>query len=124
MHARQPQSSKISPTSATMFLDLLNALRRVDPEFPLQYAICLTEIAMNEGLSLTQLAERTHLALSTVSRIVGALSTVRQSGEAYGLVMLKISPQERRRKELSLTPKGWAVMHGVMDVFNTPRAAG
>jgi DNA-binding MarR family transcriptional regulator len=114
----------IPPSTATAFLDLLNALRRVDPEFPLQYAICLTEIAMNEGISLTQLSERTNLALSTVSRIVGALSTVRQSGEAYGLVTLKISPKERRRKELSLTPKGWAVMRSVMGIFDSYRAAG
>ncbi len=112
--AQPTHPSKLSRQSAQTLLDLLNALRCVDPEFPLQYAICLTEIAMNEGLSLTQLADRTHLALSTVSRIVGALSTVRQSGEAYGLVMIKISPKERRRKELSLTPKGWAVIHNVL----------
>lgn len=112
--AQPTHPSKLSRQSAQTFLDLLNALRCVDPEFPLQYAICLTEIAMNEGLSLTQLADRTHLALSTVSRIVGALSTVRQSGEAYGLVMIKISPKERRRKELSLTPKGWAVIQNVL----------
>ena len=115
----QPQlSTHKPPPAALLFLSLLNALRQVDPEFPLQYAICLTEIAINEGISLTQLAERTHLALSTVSRIVGALSTVRQSGQAYGLVMLKISPQERRRKELYLTPKGWTVMRGVLNILD------
>ncbi|MFK7840249.1 MAG: helix-turn-helix domain-containing protein [Bdellovibrionales bacterium] len=43
--------------------------------------MCLGEITLDEGLSVTQLSNRTGLALSTVSRIVGALSQYRQMGE-------------------------------------------
>lgn len=114
--------TKLTQDQASVFLALLNQLERVDSEFPLNYSICLTHIAMAEGLSLTQLAERTGLALSTVSRIVGALSKFRQNGQAYELVEQRISPQERRRKELYLTQKGWVVMHGigaVLDQFRT-----
>ncbi|MFK7839089.1 MAG: helix-turn-helix domain-containing protein, partial [Bdellovibrionales bacterium] len=63
------------------FLQLLRELQKIDPEFPIQYAICLGEITLDEGLSVTQLSNRTGLALSTVSRIVGALSQYRQMGE-------------------------------------------
>lgn len=88
------------------FLELLRELQTIDPEFPIQYAICLAEITLDEGLSVTQLSNRTGLALSTVSRIVGALSKYRQMGEPYKLIDLKISPTSRRTKEIHLTNKG------------------
>lgn len=109
--------AQISTDQSQLFLDLLQQLERVDPEFPLHYSICLTYIAMNEGISLTQLAEKTGLALSTVSRIVGALSDYRQNGQAYGLIEVLVAPTERRRKEMYLTTKGWAVMRGVAGVL-------
>ena len=93
-------------------------MRKIDAEFPLQYALCLAEIARDEGMSLSALSARTGLALSTVSRIIGALSKYRQSGAAYGLVKVKISATERRRKELTLTARGKAVMAGFIDVLH------
>lgn len=92
---------------------LLRELQKIDSEFPLQYAVCLLEIAQNEGLSLTQLSEKTHMPLSTVSRIVGALSKFRQRGTPYNLVKVTISPAERRKKQLALTTKGQAVITGI-----------
>jgi hypothetical protein len=41
------------------FILLLRELQKIDPEFPLQYALCLAEISANEGLSLTHLSEKT-----------------------------------------------------------------
>ncbi len=89
-----------------LLLDILRRIQKIDAEFPIQYAICLVEIAQNEGCSVTFLAEKTNLALSTVSRIVGALSDYRQLGQPYGFIELKISPTERRRKEICLTELG------------------
>jgi DNA-binding MarR family transcriptional regulator len=65
---------------------------------------------MDEGLSLTTLAERAEMPLSTVSRIVGALSDYRQRGDAYGFVEVKVAANERRRKEISMTPLGRSVL--------------
>lgn len=95
------------------FLLLLRELQKIDPEFPLQYAVCLAEISLNEGLSVTDLSKRTGLALSTVSRIVGALSEYRQMGEAYQLISLKVSEVERRKKIITLTPKGRAIVGSI-----------
>ena len=92
------------------FLDVLRELQKIDPEFPLQYAVCLSVIALYEGLSLTALSEKTGMALSTISRIVGALSTQRQMGKPYNLVRVEISARERRKKELYLTPLGRTVI--------------
>ena len=96
--------------STDLLLLILREFQSIDPEFPLQYAICLLEIAHNEGRSLTNLSEHTGMPLSTISRIVGALSQHRQRGEPYELVEVKISETERRRKELFLTAKGKAII--------------
>lgn len=89
---------------------LLQVWQKIDAEFPLQYMLCLIEIAADEGISLSDLATRTQMPLSTVSRIVGALSDHRKNGKSYGLIRVDISATERRRKELSLSPKGRALV--------------
>lgn len=94
-------------------LGLLRELQKIDPEFPLQYAVCLCEIALDEGVSLTALSQRTGMPLSTVSRIVGALAQNRQRGNPYGLVRAALSVAERRKKELYLTPRGKAFIEGM-----------
>lgn len=99
------------------FTRLLRELQKIDQEFPLQYAVCLAEISMDEGMSLTGLSQKTGMALSTISRIVGALSKHRQKGTAFGLVNVKISAEERRRKELYLTAKGKAVMTSIAEII-------
>jgi DNA-binding MarR family transcriptional regulator len=99
---------------AALLMDILRRLQRIDSEFPIQYAMCLIEIAQNEGCSLTALAETTNMALSTVSRIVGALSDYRQLGTPYGFIEVKISPTERRRKELYLTELGRSTLKEIL----------
>ncbi len=99
------------------FLILLRELQKIDPEFPLQYAVCLAEITLHEGLSVTQLSNRTGLALSTVSRIVGALSKYRQMGKPYELIDLVTSEKSRRTKELYLTDKGRAVVDNIVHLM-------
>ena len=99
------------------FLELLRELQKIDPEFPIQYAICLGEITLNEGLSVTQPSNRTGLALSTVSRIVGALSQYRQMGKPYELIDLRTSPKSRRTKEIHLTDKGRKIIGNIKSVL-------
>jgi DNA-binding MarR family transcriptional regulator len=99
------------------FLILLRELQKIDPEFPLQYAVCLAEISLKEGLSLTRLSEITGMPLSTVSRIVGALSKHRQKGAPYNLVRVSISAEERRKKEIYLTSRGRALVSSLSDIL-------
>ncbi len=99
------------------FLLLLRELQKIDQEFPLQYAVCLAEISLDEGMSLTRLSEKTGMAISTISRIVGALSKHRQKGTPYGLIKVKISAEERRRKELYLTTKGKAIINSIAEII-------
>lgn len=99
-------------------LELLRVLQTINPEFPLQYAVCLVLVSQDEGLSLTTLSGRADLSLSTTSRIVGALSQYRQSGKPYNLVKLHIAPDERRRKEIYLTAKGREIIERASAVFS------
>lgn len=95
-------------------LQTLRALQNIDPEFPVQYAICLAEISLDEGVSLTSLSKKTGMALSTTSRIISALSKPRKRGKNYEFVKVSISQEERRRKELYLTAKGHAVIKKIV----------
>lgn len=105
------------------FLRLLRELQKIDPEFPLQYAVALGIISLQEGLSVSCLADKINLSLSTTSRIVGALSNARQKGEAYGLVHVKISPHEKRRKEIYLTTKGRLFINSIEDLMENKKTA-
>lgn len=98
-------------------LELLNTLRGVHNEFPLQYAVCLMEIYLDQGLSPSDLAQRTDLALSTISRILGALSNKRQKGEAFYMIDVRISEKSRRSKEIYLTPRGEDLCHDLMQAI-------
>lgn len=108
--------------SISALLKLLRVLQTIDPEFPLQYAVCLVLISQDEGLSLTTLSQRASLSISTTSRIVGALSQYRQSGEPYNLVKLHIAPDERRRKEIYLTDSGRRIILEASSLFTAPRS--
>jgi DNA-binding MarR family transcriptional regulator len=92
--------------NAEKVLQTLRSFQKIDTGFPLQYAVCLIEIALAEGLSLSTLAKKTDIPLSTISRIAGALSTTRQKGKAYGLICVRTCPKEKRKKQLFLTRNG------------------
>lgn len=98
-------------------LALLRTFQNIAPDFPMQYAVCLLHISRDEGLSLTDLAKTTGIPLSTASRIIGALSNHRQRGQAYGLVNVKVSTTERRRKMLYLTPHGKKIIHEIAEIL-------
>ncbi len=84
----------------------LNVLTDIDPEFPIQWAIVFLEIAANEGAALKDIAEETGISMSVMSRTIGALSNARRMGKPYGIVLVKLAKDDRRRKELYLSAKG------------------
>lgn len=113
----QGKPHSLADRKTATLLALLYQLQKIDPEFPIQYAICLVEIARNEGCSLTDLSEKTGLALSTISRITGALSSYRQKGTPYEFIIMKVSETERRKKELFLSPKGKQALDNILSTL-------
>lgn len=92
-------------------MSVLEAFRELDPDMPIQYALSFLTLARHPGLSIRELSERLGIAQSSASRNVAALSawhSFRKPG--HGLVEAKEDPRERRRKIVSLTPKGKALM--------------
>jgi DNA-binding MarR family transcriptional regulator len=109
----------MSDKNSTILLSLLQALSGLDKNFPLPYAVFLAEVAKNEGCSLGDLRKATGMPLPTLSRILWALSTKRQTGaEPYGLIEQDYSAEDRRRKTIRLSAKGRAFVSLVTGIIN------
>lgn len=96
-------------------IKIFQELKGVDPEFPLQYALCLGTIGYQPGLSLTRLAIETDIPLSTVSRIISSLSS--PHGRCGGLVRVTFSSTEMRKKELHLTAQGEILLYRLIRIL-------
>lgn len=107
-----------SPEVATA-IRLLEAFRRLDPDLPIQYALSFLTIAQNEGLSMRELSERLEIAQSSASRNVAALSRWHSFGKpGHDLVEAAEDPRERRRKVITLTPKGRQLIEDLKAIVN------
>jgi DNA-binding MarR family transcriptional regulator len=86
--------------------NVLTEFTSIDAEFPLQWAMVFLEIANDEGCALKDVSERTGISMSVMSRTIGALSNYRRMGKPYGVIVVKMAKDDRRRKELFLSAKG------------------
>lgn len=89
-------------------LKLVQGIRQIDPEMPLQQAHCFLIIAeAEEGLSLSDIARKANIGLATASRYVAALGKLnRHREEGLQIIEAFEDPMERRKKIIRLTPKG------------------
>ena len=96
-------------------LRLLESFRALDAEFPLQQAITLLQIALNEGMSQTEIMARIGLSTSGLSRNVASLGDYHRGGQpGYNFIEAKTDPTERRRKPLTITGKGRSFLRSLM----------
>jgi len=110
----------------TTLMRVLEEFRKLDPDLPIQYALSFLTLAENEGMSMRELAERLGIAQSSASRNVAALSKWHSFGKpGLDLVQAEEDPRERRRKIISLTPKGHELIATLRDMMNPgePRRA-
>ncbi len=98
-------TKKLNP-KLTKLTKLLEELTNVDPDFPISWALAFIDIAQHEGCALKDVADRTGMSMSVMSRTIGALSNARRMGKPYGLVLVKSAKDDKRRKELFLSAKG------------------
>ena len=89
-------------------LKLVQGIRQIDPEMPLQQAHCFLIIAEAEdGLSLSDIAKKANIGLATASRYVAALGKLnRHREEGLQIIEAFEDPMERRKKIIRLTHKG------------------
>lgn len=97
--------------STDRLMRALEVFRELDPDMPIQYALSFLTLARNPGLSIRDLSERLGIAQSSASRNVAALSewhSFRKPG--HGLIQANEDPRERRRKIVTLTRDGEALL--------------
>ena len=98
-------------------LQVLSKFRELDAEMQMPQAVTLLTVALNEGISLSDLTERTRQATSSASRNVASLSTVHRKGKpGHGLVLNREDPFERRKKQHVLTPKGRSFVDQLIEI--------
>lgn len=90
-----------------LLIAALEELRDLDVDMPIAQALSLLLIARNEGLSLKELAQQAGVGMASASRYVATFGKPKKAGaKGYGLVTAVEDPEERRKKIITLTPKG------------------
>lgn len=91
--------------------DALSHFRELSPTMPVGEISIFLTAALNEGLSLKELAELADMRLSTASRYLLNLSDkTRKGGAGYQLLSRESDPDELRRNMYSLTARGRKVV--------------
>ncbi len=97
---------------------ILEQFRRLDSDMPIQYALSFLTIARHEGLSMGDLAQRLDIAQSSASRNIAALSRWHSFGKpGHDLIEAREDPRERRRKIVSLTQRGRALIDNLRAII-------
>lgn len=95
----------------------LKKLRHIDNDMPIAQAHMFMLVAEFEGLSLKELAKLADVKMATASRYISSLGTNQILKEpGLGLVEARENPAERRKKIITLTDKGRALVKDVLDV--------
>ena len=92
-------------------LQVLEVFRDIDPTMQLGAAVGFVHVALEEGISVSEMAHRVGVELSSGSRYqqyFGKVDRARKPGK--DLMSDPVDPNERRRKMLRLTPKGQRIV--------------
>lgn len=90
----------------------------IDPNIPAQMLQTFMAVAMNEGKSLTEIADIVSANLSTASRHLLELGDRNRRMEpGYGLVARTPDPMNLRQNSYSLTPKGRLLLTSIIKIM-------
>lgn len=93
-------------------LALLNAFKKVHPTMPLQHAVTFMMVALDEGQSVQDYAERCGVAQTVMTRrLLDIGSQNRNRDPGYGLVIQRQDPLDLRKHQTFLTREGRALLH-------------
>lgn len=108
------------------YLKFIQGIAKIESEMPLQQLHCLLVISQSEeGLSLTELAQKVGITLATASRYVAALGKQnRHREEGLCLVEAFEDPMERRKKIIRLTTKGKIAVQKLVGDLNADLPKG
>jgi DNA-binding MarR family transcriptional regulator len=100
-------------------IGIFRALRRL---MPLQHAYTFIIVALEEGLNVSEYANRARTTQPVMTRILFALGSHNRGRQAgYGLVQQLIDPHDARRTRTFLTVRGKALVHEIMRTIRSDR---
>lgn len=99
----------------------LEEFRKLDPDMQMPMAATLLLVALDDGISRTEVMRRLNVAGSTASRnLTGLMDRARHGRPGHGLVAQRVNPQERRWRMHSLTPEGRRVVRRLAAIIAPP----
>jgi DNA-binding MarR family transcriptional regulator len=97
----------------------LEEFRKLDAQMPPQMMQTFLWVCVHDGITMKDLADRVGISQSSMSRNVAALSKQHRLGKpGYDLIAATEDPAERRRKIVTLTPKGKRVAASLSAIFD------
>ncbi|KKL50736.1 hypothetical protein LCGC14_2302510 [marine sediment metagenome] len=97
---------------------LLEEFRKIDPIMPIQTAVVFLTVASEEGINMSDLAERADITQASCSRNVGSLASYNRHKKAgHGLLTSREDALERRRKLVFLTDEGRIFAQNVLKLI-------
>ncbi len=111
--------SELSPVEerrARRLLKIIEEFRKLDPDMQMPMAATFLLVALNDGISRTEVMGRLGVAGSTATRnLMGLMQQGRLGRPGHGLVDQEVNPEERRWRMHSLSPKGRAVLRAMLE---------
>lgn len=107
MSEAEKDDSQYSMINLMRLFRAIEEIRKIHPDMQTQTAAVFVAVAIDPGLTTKDIMARTGLAQSSCSRNVSLLSEWKKYEEVgLGLVVSRVDPRERRRRIVTLTPKG------------------
>jgi DNA-binding MarR family transcriptional regulator len=104
---------------ARRLLKVIDEFRKLDPDMQMPMAASFLLVALNEGISRTDVMDRLGVAGSTATRnLMGLMEQGRLGRPGHGLVDQKVNPEERRWRMHYLTPKGRLVLRSMLALLD------
>ncbi|GGD03612.1 MarR family transcriptional regulator [Pyruvatibacter mobilis] len=106
MASQTPQ--RASKRTIGRLINTIEAFRVLEPDIQAQTIMTFLMAARKEGVGMREMQDHLGVARSTMSRNVGILSSTgyRKGVPGFGLIEAREDPEDRKAKQVYLTPKG------------------
>jgi DNA-binding MarR family transcriptional regulator len=116
MVSTRPELQADEERKLRALVHILEYFQDHEPQIPASMIEAFLLVALREGCSLRDVVERSGKPQSTMSRHLLDLGSHNRKREpGLGLVEWRIAPEELRRKEFTLTPKGRALLRRILE---------
>lgn len=96
----------------------LDEFRKLNPNMPVAQIQAFLMVALDMGLGMTEISDKTGIKNSTTSRYLLEMGPSRLEGDgAFGLVERGVDPQNTRKARYTLTRKGEKLLRAVVDIL-------